>query len=215
MNILVLIPVKRNLHPKLQLRCFHNVVHLQTCLQGQADIRLDFRGPGDAMVTDFRSMGRIENLCDVRQGMVDDYLKPEHEHVVMVDADVDYMPRQVMELLRTSKTDIVAPAVMGEGEHGKYWYDTWAFIDEDGMFVQPIPPHFKAQGRVVSMSCVGTMYVVPADLFREGAKYCPVKGFPDHLSVCAFARGRGRKVLCNQDVVVRHPRLADYGERRG
>jgi hypothetical protein len=178
------------------------------------DICIDFRGPGDAMCKDFEGMERIQNLSDVRQGMVNDYLRPEHTHVLMVDADVDYTPKTVTSLLRTSEVDIVAPAVMGEGDRENDWYDTFAFIDMDSQHATREPPYFDNTSSIVPMWCVGTMYMVPADLFRAGARYRPIKGFTEHLSVCEFARGYGRRVLCNREIVVRHPRLDDFGEKR-
>jgi len=222
MKILALVPVKRNMHPKLRLRCFDNVLAMQSYFQGQMDVYLDFRGPGDAMITDFRSLDRLKNLADVRQGMVNDYLRPDHTHVLMIDADVAYTPKTVTDLLRTSKTDIVAPAVYIEDTGAwdqaiprREWYDTWGFIDAEGTRVNIFPPYFDMPGPIVPMSCVGTMYLVPAELFRQGAQYQAVDGFVDHLSICAFARNAGRKVLCNLGIIVQHPRLTDYGEKRG
>lgn len=95
------------------------------------------------------------------------------------------------------------------------WYDTWAFIQEDDSHVLMFPPYFKTTATVVPMICVGTMYMVPADLFRQGAKYVPLDKITEHFSVCAFARNAGRKVLCNREVVIQHPRLTNYGEKRG
>lgn len=212
MKILALVPVKRNLSSHLRLRCFDTVLELQSYFQKQMDVYVDFRGPGDEMVTDFNGLDRITNLCDVRQGMVNDYLRPDHTHVLMLDADAEYTPKTVTGLIRTSKDDIVAPAVMLGGTDS--WYDTWGFIDQSGTFVNLKPPYFNYPKPVVPMSCVGTMYLMPADLFREGARYEPIKGFVDHMSICMFARKTGRKVLCNTGVVIQHPRLDDFGERR-
>lgn len=214
MRLLVLIPVKRNLHRDLQLRCFQNVCRLQAYFQGHVDIYLDTRGPGDNMIFDFKSMDRIENLCEVRQGMVNDYLRADHTHVLIQDADVECDPKIVTGLLRTSQTDIVAPAILGEGELSNQWYDTWAFVEEDGTYVRHEVPYFTNRHVVVSLACVGTVYIVPAEVFREGAKYIPVESLPDHYSVCNFARKSGRKVLCNTGLIVRHPKLSDYGEHR-
>lgn len=222
MKILALVPVKKNMHRELRLRCFDSILNLQSYFQGQIEIRVDNRGPGDSMVTDFTSLERVKNLADVRQGMVNDYLRQEHTHVLMVDADAEYTPKTVTDLLRTSKEDIVAPSVYIEPSEvwdmtmpRREWYDTWAFIQEDDSHVQMFSPYFKTTEPVVPMICVGTMYVVPADLFRQGAKYVAIDKITEHFSVCAFARNHGRRVLCNRNVVIQHPRLTNYGERRG
>jgi len=216
MRILALVPVKKNMHRELRLRCFGNILAMQSYFRGQMDIYLDDRGPGDSMVTDFEGLDRVKNLADVRQGMVNDYLRPEHTHVLMVDADAVYTPKTITDLLRTSREDIVAPAVYVEGEEvsGRKWYDTWAFIQEDDSHVRSFPPYFKTTDKVVPMICVGTMYVMPADLFRMGAKYIAMDKITEHFSVCAFARNAGRKVLCNQEIVIQHPLLINYGEGR-
>jgi len=213
MKILAIVPIKKNLNSKLKLRCFENVLKLQTYFQNTIDIYLDDRGPGDSMFMDFCSRERIKVLACVRQSMINDYLRPEHTHVLMVDADVEYTPKTVTDLLRTSKVDIVAPAILAVGGDD-WWYDTWGFFDENGKHANKQSPYFDGNKRVVELSSVGTMYLVPADLFRMGAMYRETDGNTEHYSVCAFAKSKGIKTLCNLDVVVRHPRLDDYGERR-
>lgn len=217
MNILALIPVKRNLHAKLRLRCLDNILNLQSYFQNKIDIRVDCRGPGDSFVSDFRGRERIANLCAVRQGMIDDYLRKEHTHVLILDADAVYSSKEVARLIRTSQenpNDIVAPSVLIEGDKKDRWYDIWGFIPEPPVKIRLMPPHFDVPDRLVPMQCVGVMYVVPSFLFRDGAKYYPVDGQVDHYSVCKFARDMGRRVLCDTRIVVRHPRLTRFGERR-
>ena len=166
------------------------------------------------MFKDFTCNERMSNLSEIRQGMVNSYLRTEHTHVLMIDADVDYSAKTVIDLMRTSEKDIVAPAVLGEGEREGEWYDTFAFIDVNGIHAIRKSPFFQNESKILPMMCVGTMYFMPADLFREGASYYLIDGFTEHLSVCLFALKSGRKVLCNQNIIVRHPRLNDFGETR-
>jgi hypothetical protein len=65
------------MHDVLRLRCFERVLELQSHFGKEMDIYLDSRGPGDALLADFTCMGRIANLCAVRQRMVNDFLRAD------------------------------------------------------------------------------------------------------------------------------------------
>jgi hypothetical protein len=169
----------------------------------------EFAGPGDKDINGFTE--RVRHLAPIRQRMIEKYLDDTYSHVFWLDSDiVHYPPSIIGDLLQTSTTDIVAPAVYLE-RAGERWYDTAGFI-EDGRWANLYPPHFSQEGPIISLDSVGCMYVVPADLYREGARHEYVHGLTDHYSVCRFARDHGRKVLCDMRLRVYHARLARFGE---
>jgi hypothetical protein len=88
MNVLVLIPIKPNLHPALKRstrKLAANPAHRFTLV-------LDSRGAGDAHV---RSLDeRAENTAPIRQALVDQHLAG-HDYVLWIDADVVDYPRDL------------------------------------------------------------------------------------------------------------------------
>jgi FkbM family methyltransferase len=52
--------------------------------------------------------------------------------------------------------------------------------------------------------------MVPADVYRSGARYAHTDGFTEHYSVCQEAKRRGLRVLCKTDVSVAHAFLDEY-----
>jgi Anp1. len=139
-----------------------------------------------------------------RNAMLDLYLKPEHTHVLWIDADVVDYPADLATRLHAADSDgIVAPLVLIEGS--TRFYDVYGFVDSKGRRMEkPYPPYMDMS----VMSSVGTCYLCPASVYHAGARYGPVEGHTEHYSVCAKA---GRVSVAG-DVVVYHADLPRWGQ---
>jgi hypothetical protein len=93
MNVLVLIPIKPNLHPALKRSTRKLAEALPAANPAHRfTLVLDSRGAGDAHV---RSLDeRAENTAPIRQALVDQHLAG-HDYVLWIDADVVDYPRDL------------------------------------------------------------------------------------------------------------------------
>jgi len=215
--ILVLIPTKPTLHSALMYRSVRAEARM-VATNGNIEVVRDFGGDdrGIDPQRDATGIGTLEflpvrtrHLAPIRQAMVEKYLRPEHSHVMWLDADVCVYPPDLPAMLTdVSPCDIVAPAVYMEGMQDR-WYDIAGFV-EDGQWANLYPPHFKQETPVVALDSVGAVYIVPADIYRDGAKHEFVEGYTDHYSVCEFARRTGRSVLCDMRISTYHADLSKY-----
>lgn len=206
-HVLVLIPTKPNMNAELLYRTLSYETNLKARSKVKVTVVRDFRGAGDGDGVrrfDTRlSLHAQARYSEFRQGMIDDHLKPEHTHVLWIDADIIYPANLPELLLRVSKRDIVAPANYLE-EQPNRWFDIRGFI-EDGKPISAQPPYFKQSGELVSIDSVGACYMVPASVYRNGARYHPtIPGHVEHYSVCSYAREEGVRVLCHQGIKVYH-----------
>lgn len=91
-----------------------------------------------------------------------------------------------------------------------------------------MPPYFRQSGPVYDLDSVGCCYLVPADIYRRGARHEEDPGsrrwielhgasaddtprrdwqdiaYTDHYSVCAFARQQGLPVRAFADLIALH-----------
>ena len=193
------------------------------------EIVRDFRGPGDYHVEPQRSetgegradlvvlSNRVNLTAPIRQGMIDTYLQPQHSHVLWIDADVTrYDPNLPGRLLRASKDlgdAIVAPKVLLDVTGPDRFYDLAGFVQE-GRWAHIREPYFDypAGERYVHLDGVGCVYLIPADVYRMGAKHINIPGYTDHLAICRFAKGLGLDVVCDLEQEVYHADLQRYRE---
>ena len=92
------------------------------------------------------------------------------------------------------------------------------------------PPYFDQVGPIFSLDSVGALYVVNADIYRQGARHeadkwslrfieddvqwsndiyainqrGPANCFTEHFSVCQWAKNHGFPVRAYEDLVARH-----------
>jgi GT2 family glycosyltransferase len=158
-----------------------------------------------------------------RNELIARHLQPWHTHVLWLDVDIIEIPPDLVErLLAVSDENggaIVAPMVwmekVGDGavslQHGGWFYDTGGFVKngERASFLDGVP----GEEAVAEMDSVGCVYLAPAQLYRDGAKYRPRGDEVEHLSFCRQAREWGVKVLAVRDLNVTHAYLPNYGER--
>ena len=126
-------------------------------------------------------------------------------------------PDLIERLLAVSANGIVAPHVRVEridphqapsGDNGGWFYDIGAFI-KDGQRRHMWRPELPG---VQEMEAVGTCYLMPANLWRRGARYDPVRNEIDHLSLMRQARALGYRIWATEDATVEHAYLPHYGE---
>ena len=152
----------------------------------------------------------------VRNYMLDTHLRPEHELVVWIDADLCSYPVDVCsQLYLTNPSGLAAPIVTIDRHIDKF-FDIAGYIQDHGMRVDNNEPWFRnaanSQGQR-QMESVGTLYTVPAKLYHDGVRYAPpyIDYYVEHLSVCKEARKRGYSIICTEKVHAIHCWLPDYG----
>jgi len=208
-DVLVLIPVKPNLHPALKRSCRKlaeslpgaNAAHRFTLV-------FDSRGGGDGHVRSLEE--RVAHTAPIRQALIDQHLAG-HDYVMWIDADViDYPKDLPTRLIERNPLGVSAPLVLLAGHRGAF-YDVAGFVEE-GRWARRFPPYFRQPGPVYELDGVGCVYLVPGDVYRGGARHEPVPGYTEHMSVCRHARSMGRPVRAYADLIAWHADLAKYGE---
>lgn len=205
--ILILIPMAPNMPGQLR---GESLMMIQRMQRPDIQIVVDSRGDGDAGITSFKD--RVQHMCGVRNGLIKDYLWSHHTHVLWMDSDLigydEGLPYRLRDIAGSS--NVAAPGCYLSG-FGNRWYDLAGFIEE-GKPAEMYPPHFKQPGPLVELDSVGCCYMVPADVYRQGAVYCQTDlKFAEHYSVCQKARELGLKVLCDMRISVFHADLTKYG----
>ena len=167
--------------------------------------------------------GKYAANAIVRNALIDRYLADEHTHVLWIDADLVRVPANLIErLIDVSDSAVVAPLPYVERidpsrgpsvENGGWFYDTGAFIWRG----QGVPCKWDAlflhqPGDVLELDSVGTCYLIPADVYRQGARYSTVGGAVEHVALMAEARTLGYRVLALRALIIEHAYLPKYGE---
>lgn len=141
-----------------------------------------------------------------RNAMLGRYLRPDHTHVLWIDADLTDYPRDLATRLHAIDPDgIVAPFVCIEGTDR--FYDTRGFVDIGGRRAEPHAPYLVG-GDLVPMQAVGCCYLAPARAYQD-KRYEPTEGHTEHYSICAGFSGL---VWAARRIVVAHANLPRYGE---
>jgi Flp pilus assembly protein TadD len=210
MFILVLVPVKPNLHPLLKERAHALAGRLPGANPGhRLDVVFDESSPGDGPVAGLEA--RVRHTAPIRQRMIDRHLKPDHEAVLWVDADLVAYPADLpTELLRRNPGGVSAPVVLLD-HHPDRFYDVAGFV-EQGRWARLTPPWFDQPGLAFDLDGVGCLYLVPAEVYRTGGRHVSVPGYTDHLAVCTHARRLGMPVRAYADLRAYHAFLPDFGE---
>lgn len=200
-NILVLIPLDPKLPSPLKERCLElsNLLpraNPHHCLE----VLIDSRGPGR---TENKLGEFVSRSCSLRQELIGEHLKPHHDYVFWIDADVIAYPADLpTKLIERNPLGISAPLILLE-EHSWFFYDPAGFV-EKGEWCRQYYPFFKQPGPIFDLDGVGCVYLVPASLYRDGARHEDAPGFTEHLSICRFARERQLPVRAYADLYVTH-----------
>lgn len=153
----------------------------------------------------------------VRNNLLDQFLDDSITHVLWFDADVVEWPKDIIEkIFEISTSEVVAPYVFIEDNEWwpfKRFYDISCFRDLDGNEFDYKPPFYNSKnGDVTSeVSCVGTVFMVPADLHRKFS-YDPYFESNEHIFFFNKVIDSGRKVIATPEIEVRHAFLPKYGE---
>lgn len=151
---------------------------------------------------------RCEKIARIRQRMVDRYLTPEVEYVLMMDADIVAIsdPMIALTLVAESHGDVVAPLVLLE-DYGERFYDIAGFV-QDGRWANLYPPYFHLDR---TMDSVGCFYLIPAYILRS-TTYHQTPGFTEHYCISEKARELGFGARVIPSLTVWHANLPKYGE---
>ena len=160
--------------------------------------------------------GKFGRHARVRNELLEEYLTEDITHVLWFDVDVVEWDSDIIEkLLKVSSDEVVAPYVYIEDNEWwlfKRFYDISCFRDLEGKEFDYKPPYNQHVGDTTTeVSCVGTVFMVPADIHRE-IQYDPYYESNEHIFFFNEARKRGRRVIATPEVEVRHAFLPKYGE---
>lgn len=175
-----------------------------------------------------KSGEKYQPNANARNELIDRYLRPEHEWVLWLDADIIEAPQNLIAVLMEAaqrlggeRPAVVAPMVWVERiaggrpaiPVGGWFYDTGGFQKMDGSFADFEHGVDTGGGDEVEMRSVGCVYLAPADIYRAGLRYAPTGGEVEHLSLFRQARAAGWSVWATRKAHVTHAYLPKWGEQ--
>jgi FkbM family methyltransferase len=81
----------------------------------------------------------------------------------------------------------------------------------EGEWTNTYPPYWRNPGfPLTDMDSVGCVYLIPAAVYRSGARYIATDGYTEHYAVCQHARAEGRRVGCLVTHTAAHAYLDEY-----
>lgn len=168
--------------------------------------------------------GKFLPNARARNELLERFLRPYHEWVLWIDADIIEYPANMLRVLmgisEANDRAIVAPMVWVERvvedappdiPVGGWFYDTGGFVRDDGTYADFVTG-VEGDGDEIEMLSVGCVYLAPADIYRRGVRYEPVGNEVEHLSAMRQARALGTKVLATKKINVIHAYLPRWGE---
>lgn len=211
MKSLFIVPLKPNTVPSLRNIIMDKLDEIRSAYRDVFQIIVDERGSGDGEIKSLDE--RQSHIAMIRQSILNDVLRPSHQDVFWLDADVIEFEVGIIGELMKHRDAIAAPMVLRRRGKVDVFYDTAGFV-KDGVWANVFWPFFKSEDPVLEMESVGAFYRIPARVFFTGAFYHPVAGFTEHYSVCEFARRKmGMKVLCDRRFSAHHANLPEYGDK--
>jgi len=164
---------------------------------------------------------RYRPNAKARNMLIDLHLRDRHTHVLWIDSDLVTVPADIIEqLAEVSTEDIVAPLVYMETLdpdrspsdcNGGWFYDIGGFI-QNGEWTDKWNPTFEGEGNVIELDSVGSCYLIPASVYRQGIRYSAEGKYVEHQFLMEEARAAGYRVYARRDVIVEHAFLPKYGE---
>lgn len=145
-----------------------------------------------------------------RNALLDALHLAAYDYVFWVDVDLIVWPTGLLAWALAHNPDgITAPAVLLQ-HRVDHFYDTLGYI-EHGHMARHEPPWFDQPGPVVALDSVGCCYLIPAQLYRDGARYVGATDRTEHEGVMVAARAQGRPIVANLDYFAVHAWVSDYG----
>lgn len=140
-----------------------------------------------------KTQNMIAQIYNDFQQLID----PDKEtHVLLADADVVKMQKNVIQKLKAQDKDIIAPYVWVRDHVPPMFYDINVFRVNGKRFHPFKPPHPKEAFMVDS---VGTFFLVKSKVFKE----IPYRGYP-HGVFCSDVRAKGYEVWADPRLKVWH-----------
>jgi len=207
-RILACTPYRPSTHPALVERWWDSAHALaaQLAPQGVSLLSLALADRDTASVP-----GRFGAHARARNALLEAIDLSAYDYLYWVDADIIRWPAGLIDWALTHNPDgVTAPAVLLDRYIDRF-YDTWGFL-EAGQPAALYPPWFAESGPVITLDSVGCCYLIPAVIYRDGARYHEIAGATEHLSVCLAARRDHRAILANLDLRAIHAYLPEYGE---
>lgn len=165
------------------------------------------RDHGDTLPGD----GRYSAHARARNALLDAIDLGQYDYLYWVDIDIIQWPPGLLDWALLHNPDGVSAPAVTLHRYVDRWYDLWGFL-EAGRPTQPYPQWFAQSGPVVELDSVGCCYVIPAGVYRDGARYQDLGGeTTEHLSVMRAARDQGRRICANLDLKAVHAYLPEYG----
>lgn len=221
-NVLAAIPIKRGMHP-------HLLAAMERCsaamVGANGDFAIELCRFDEPIPADPNNRSIFDRPARARNLLIERHLKPHHDFVFWMDADiVEYPPHIVWALARANPGGVTAPLVLiepfGQSSDGLF-YDVAAFIESGRPVysagphfgnVRHEPPFFHSAAEVVECDSVGCSFLIPADVHRSGVLFEPTP-FTDHFPIMVQAKKMGLRIACARTVVAYHACLPKYGER--
>jgi hypothetical protein len=155
--------------------------------------------------------GRFSAHARARNALLDACDLGAYDYLYWVDIDIIRWPDGMIAWALAHNPDgVSAPAVLLHRYQDRF-YDTLGFL-EAGAEARLYPPWFDQAGPVLDLSSVGSCYIIPAGVYRDGARYADTAGATEHLSVMQACSGQGRRVVANLALRAVHAYLPEYGE---
>lgn len=199
-RILICSPCRITTHPDLIARWRANAAALGLRAQLLYDA-------GVAHVDD----GRFSAHARARNALLGSIDLGAYDYLYWIDVDIIQWPVGLLDWALDHNPDGVSAPAVALHRYADRFYDTWGFL-EHGQPARLYPPWFDGAGPILDMDSVGCCYLIPAAIYRDGARYRDTPGATEHLSVMQAARAQGRRVLANLDFRAVHAYLPDYGE---
>lgn len=199
-RILICTPYRQTTHPALLERW-----DAQAAALGLDTLRLPDSG------APWLNDGRFSAHARARNAVLEDIDLGAYDYLFWVDIDLVVWPAELLDWALTHNPDgVTAPAVVLDRYIDRF-YDTWGFL-EAGRPAALYPPWFQQAGSVVTLDSVGCCYLIPAAVYRDGARYGDTPGATEHLSVMRACQAQGRRVVANLELRAVHAYLPEYGE---
>jgi hypothetical protein len=225
MNILTIIPIRPGLNPAIRAMSLAASAAMLDANPGHTINLLLDTWPEPSQAGDNTPWNRVGR---VRNRVLSQINLSTYTHLLWLDADVIRYPADMPSRLLAANADgMTAPLVLVD-HWGERFYDWAAFIERGtahiergnrwriaGRNLQHDPPYWAEAPatELVEMDCVGTVTLVPTDIYRQGARYDPQEpAYTDHWPIAAACLARGRRVICHRGVVAYHANLPEYGE---
>ena len=131
--------------------------------------------------------------------------KGDDAWVLLADADLTYMPPDLIQRLQVQDKDIIAPYVWMRNCIPKMFYDSYVFR-LNGSRYHPLDPPMLG-GKTGKLDSVGTCFLIKRKVFLDVPYGDP---YP-HLKFCNDARAKGYTVWADPTISVTHVDLTRFG----